>query len=55
MIRITVKRKDPPWFFRAGMKHEGVKDYPDDTFTKAKLKTLKAEKMLKVEEIKDKK
>ncbi len=51
MIRITSKRH---LFRRAGMAHpKGPVEYPDDRFSKAQLKALKAEAMLIVEEIRE--
>ena len=50
MIRITAKRDG---FRRAGMAHDGTKDWPDGTFAPEQLAALKAEPMLVVEEIRE--
>ncbi|HJB65192.1 MAG TPA: hypothetical protein H9768_02765 [Candidatus Mailhella merdavium] len=50
MIRITAKRDG---FRRAGMAHDGTKDWPDGTFTPEQLAALKDETMLTVEEIRE--
>lgn len=52
MIRISSKREG---FRRCGIAHsKEPTEYPDDRFTPAELKALKAEPMLVVEEVKPK-
>lgn len=50
MIKIACKR---PGFRRCGMEHPAEATYPDNKFTAAQLRELKAEPMLVVVEIPD--